>query len=123
MCDPSDIDFPLFETTTALPNSIFPININPEFSTVTQLDLPTTNNVFPVFHTSDIENDEALFPLPRPNPLSSTSNILSTRLVNEKKKKIKDEAVINTLYVGCWDKAQRTICGSPQKNLKTTKRD
>ena len=29
------------------------IKTNPEFSTVT-LDLPTTNNIFPVFHTSEI---------------------------------------------------------------------
>ena len=48
------------------------IKINLEFSTVT-LDLPKTNNIFPVFHTSEIlpfiENNKTLFPSHALHPL------------------------------------------------------
>ena len=57
------------------------IKINLEFSTVT-LNLPSTNNIFPVFHTSEIlsfiENDETLFPsraLHPPEPVNVNDNL------------------------------------------------
>ena len=57
------------------------IKINLEFSTVT-LNLPSTNNIFPVFHTSEIlpfiENNETLFPsqaLHPPKPVNMNGNL------------------------------------------------
>ena len=57
------------------------IKINPEFSTVT-LNLPSTNNIFPVFHMSKIlpfiENDKTLFPsraLHPPEPVNMNDNL------------------------------------------------
>ena len=69
------------------------VKINPEFSTVT-LDLPTTNNIFPVFHTSEIvpfiENDDTLFPsraLHPPEPVIINDNLehFIDKIVDEKR--------------------------------------
>lgn len=69
------------------------IKINPEHSTVT-LDLPSTHNIFPVFHTSEvlpfIENDDALFPsriLHSPEPVFVNEDLehFVDKIIDEKK--------------------------------------
>ena len=69
------------------------IKIDPEHSTVT-LDLPSSHNIFPVFHTSEIlpfiENDETLFPsrhLHSPEPVMVNDQLehFVEKIIDEKK--------------------------------------
>jgi len=69
------------------------IKIDAEHSTVT-LDLPTSHNIFPVFHTSEvlpfIENNDKLFPsqaLHSPEPVLVNDNLehFVERIIDEKK--------------------------------------
>ena len=69
------------------------IKINADNSTVT-LDLPDTNNIFPVFHTSEIlpviKNNETLFPshvLHPPEPVNVNNNLkhFVEKIVDEKR--------------------------------------
>ena len=99
--------------------------INPEFSTVT-LDLPQANNVFPVFHTSEIlpfiENDEHLFPSRALHPLEPVlvnDNLehFIDRIIDEKKTRLGGRG--GTKYLVRWaGQGPENDLWLPQKELE-----
>ena len=97
--------------------------ISPEFSTVT-LDLPQANNVFPVFHTSEIlpfiKNDEHLFPsctlhLLEPVLMNNNLEHFIDRIIDKKKTQSRGD----TKYLVHWaGQGPENDLWLPQKELK-----